>query len=100
MKSIIAIILFLTTVIVFACLVQGCVVEKDRRDINSWVTSKGDSIVSIEQKYWSIGPYWVSKNRRIYQVFTSDKHEYWFRMGNFFRDDVEEKVAGGYNILQ
>lgn len=100
MKQLFSLILFITLIIVVACLIQESIVKQDTRYIHRWVSNRSDNVTHMERRLFEIGPYWVSKHRRIYCVLTQNHHEYWFRMGNIFTDDVEEKVSGSYNILQ
>ncbi len=88
--------------ILIACVIgiSGCVRHFDEIEIKTWVSQQGETPQTITQPFWNHGPYWNVKGRRIYQVTSSTNREYWFRFGNFFGYDVEEKVGSQYRVLK
>jgi len=66
----------------------------DRKRIATRMTEHGEKIIEIDRCFIHSGPYWLSKNYRIYQV-TTEKGEYWIRFG-LFTPDIEKKTESGY----
>lgn len=88
--------IFLSIIAIFLVLIavasiHGCTRDMDVKDIKAWHTERGDPAKSIEYCAFARGPYWIKEDHhRIYQVFTVNGHEYWWRCGNLLSDDVEQ----------
>ncbi len=81
--------------IVIILLLASCIFSSDKRDIKSWAAKNKVEVVEIDQRLFSRGPYYVTKDRRIYKVTTSDGI-YWFRYGNLFGNDIEKESGTSY----
>ena len=68
------------------------------REINKWVTDRGETLVKCERHHFDTGPYFVSKNLHIFRVET-DKSIYWFRYGLFY-ENIEQEVNGTYKVIK
>lgn len=62
--------------------------RSDEAYISQWAGDNSHNVSSIERCYWTMGPYWYSKNTRIYKVKTDDG-TFWFRF-RFLGTDIEE----------
>lgn len=66
--------------------------KSDEADIDRYITGKGGTIISIDNRYINIGPFWVKgKGQSIYKIEYMDKdtrtvREAWMRTG-VFNDD-------------
>lgn len=87
-------------VIFFVIFVHGCAYQSDQSDIKSFLAQRNETVVSSEQHFLSIGPYWASKNYRIYKVVSSTHEIYWFRFGSPFGYDVEKAEGNDYVKLK
>lgn len=64
-------------------------IQGDKNEIQQWGTDNGHIIVEIEQKIFSLGPFWFKgKTDRVYKV-TTKKSTYWFRF-RLGGPDIEE----------
>jgi hypothetical protein len=73
--------------------------SSDSKDINTWVTSSGDIVTNIDQRTWNTGPYFLTKNYRIYKVDTKQT-TYWFRFGFFSPDIYKEDSPNHYQEIK
>lgn len=70
-----------------------------REDINSIISNNGGTIINIDSRNLSIGPFHYNKNTSIYKINYSDKYgvsqEVWVRYGAFGTDwiwDYKEEM--------
>jgi hypothetical protein len=101
MKSTLLIIALLIAIVSVGTCSTIWTTRSDKIDITKYLfcEQSNEKPVEIDKRVLSCGPYWVTKDYRIYKV-TSDKgREYWFRFG-MFSYDVEEKTASGYKKLK
>jgi len=87
-------------VIFFVFFVHRCAYQSDQSDIKSFLSQRSQTVFSSEQHFLNIGPYWVSKNYRIYKVVSSTHETYWFRFGSPFGYDVEKEEGNGHVKLK
>jgi len=64
--------------------------SSDRKEINTWAATNKHVVSSIDRHHFDIGPFWHSKNCRIYKVQVEDGKTFWFRFG-FWGTDIEER---------
>lgn len=93
MKEFMTVIVVLFLIIVGGIMIHGCTTNNDREKIHAFVDP--ERTVEIDRRTWRTGPYWVTKNCRIYYVRTTDNRELWFRF-DLFGFDVEEKINDDY----
>jgi hypothetical protein len=90
-----AIIIFV--LIGFAIFATSFIVNSDNSDINEFVASRKEKLISSEMRIFEQGPYWCIKNTRVYRVQT-DKNIYWLRYG-WPLDDQYVEINGQYKKL-
>lgn len=73
--------------------------KADEADIQKWVSSRDYVVKNIDRRVLASGPYWNTKNYRIYVVDTSHG-KYWFRFGIFSPDVYRELDNGEYEKVQ
>ncbi len=76
-------------VIIFAALAMGKQEESDKVKIKEWSSTKKCAIQSIERCYFNPGPFFFTKNCRIYKVPLQDGRTFWFRF-SWINPDIEE----------
>lgn len=65
-------------------------IADDKREIHEWASNKTIKVLTIEEKYFDLGPfYYKCKHERLYKVDT-DKGTYWFRFG-LLSPDIEKE---------
>lgn len=85
-KFVFAIIILVFVIFIFT---TGDIISRDQAKIQQWATDNGYLIVKSERCFWHTGPYWASKDMRIYKVDLENQKTYWFRFG-LFGTDIEE----------
>jgi len=85
-KKILAVIVVIALLIVF--IILPMVDSSDRKSINKWATTNNHVVSAIDRHHFNTGPFWHSKNCRIYKVQTEDGI-FWFRFG-LFGADIEK----------
>jgi hypothetical protein len=99
MKAALIAIIFLG-VVALAIYSYICMLQENQENIKRWVNGRGEMVISVEQKFFLIGPYMVAKNYNIFKV-VSDKNIYWFRFfGTFGRTIYQENSNGEYTKLE
>lgn len=74
--------------------------QDDIRRINAWAKGHQETVDTIDQKLFNNGPYFFSKNCRIYEVITKEGNDYWFRYG-FMADNIYKlNTNGEYTKIQ
>lgn len=86
-------------IIAIALLLYGCMYSSDTKEMTAWVSDRGDTVTNIDQRTWNTGPYFLTKNYRIYKVDTK-KTTYWFRYGLFSPDIYKEGSPEHYDRIQ
>lgn len=83
----IAVVIFIILALAISVL-QG---ESHERKINEQIESMGGTVINIEKKYFSTGPFMVvGKGRTVYRIeyrIGNDTKEGWVRFGGLFGPD-------------
>lgn len=62
----------------------------DRTSISDWAATNNHVVSNIDRHHFDVGPFWYSKNCRIYKVQVEDGKTFWFRF-RFWGTDIEER---------
>lgn len=98
MKDWLTIIILAIAVIFIGGCVYSCTTGSDHRAIAQYVAPA--STTEVDRRLIGTGPYWVTKDYRVYYVRTSNNRELWFRFGGILGFDVEESINGKYVKLK
>lgn len=74
--------------------------SSEHKDIEKWVSDRGDTATNIEFRGWNIGPYWHDKNASVYHVDTVKSNIYWFKYTIFGRKVYIETNPGQYEKVE
>jgi len=87
--TIIGMITIIFMIVVF--FISSATNSSDQAKIQKWASDNKYVIVTSERCFFYSGPYWTTKNTRIYKVDLENNKTHWFRFGLWGTDtDIEE----------
>lgn len=85
-------------VLLVGLIITRMVDSEYEKEIEKWVSDRGETLVKCERHLFDTGPYFVSKNLHIFRVETN-KSIYWFRYG-FLYENIEQETNDGYIVIK